>query len=75
MTVPNERTNAVKYTRSFLLDLTNPQVTPRIPKPIRQKALSLLRHYPDDYHMDTIADREDGINTFPNMKVFGKGWQ
>ncbi len=75
MTVPNERTNAVKHTRSFLLDLTNPQKTPRIPKAIRQRALSLLRHYPNDYEMDTIADREDGTNAFPNIKVFGKGWQ
>ena len=54
MTLPDERYRAVIQTRRFLLDLCNPQHTPRIPKLIRQTAHSMLKHYPSDWDM-TIA--------------------
>ena len=76
MTVPRERTNAVIYTEKFLKDLLDPKVTPRVPRAIRQRALSLLRHYPSQYHMEVIAEREDqaeGENLL-RSKVFGKGF-
>ena len=38
MTLPDERYRAVVQTRRFLLDLCNPQHTPRIPKLIRDTA-------------------------------------
>ena len=75
MTVPNERTNAVKYTHKFLLELLDPKATPRVPKAIRQRAHSLLRHYPSDYDMDTIANREDGSAEVILHKVFGNSWK
>lgn len=74
MTVPRERTSAVVFTENFLFDLCDPKKTPRVPKAIRQRAHHLLRHYPSQYHMETIAAREDGEDQFPNMKVFGKGF-
>ena len=75
MTVPVERTNAVIYTEQFLLDLLDPKKTPRIPKAIRQRANSLLRHYPGKYYMDMIAEREDS-NEFPlHTKIFGKSYK
>ncbi len=46
MTVPNERTRAVLYTKDFLRDLLDPKKTPRVPKEIRQRAYRCLRHYP-----------------------------
>ena len=76
MTVPRERTNAVIFTEKFLKDLLDPKVTPRVPRAIRQRALSLLRHYPSQYHMEVIAEREDqaeGENLL-RSKVFGKGF-
>ncbi len=77
MTVPVERTNAVKWTEDFLLELVDPKKTPRIPKSIRQKALRCLRHYPSKFHMDIIAEREDA-NPDNNLgfkpKVFGKNF-
>lgn len=72
MTVPRERTNAVIFTGNFLLELIDPKKTPRVPRAIRQRALSLLRHYPSQYHMEMIADREDGKQELIGMKVFGK---
>jgi hypothetical protein len=72
MTIPVERTNAVVYTREFLLSLLDPKETPRIPKAIRKQALRLLRHYPSKFEMDIIANREDGDEEIPLMKIFGK---
>lgn len=55
MTLPDERYRAVIQTRRFLLDLCNPQHTPRLPKLIREHARSMLRHYPSDWDMQQAA--------------------
>ena len=68
MTLPHERVNAVNQTRRFLYDLLDPKVTPRIPRNLRLRALSLLRHYPTEYHMDRVCNPKDGIEE----PVFGK---
>ena len=47
MTLEFERTRAVLYTKEFLEELLDPQKTPRIPRAMRGRAKSLLRHYPD----------------------------
>ncbi len=49
MTVPDERSRALVYTRAFLKDLRDPRVTPRVPKNVRDTAGWLLRHYPEPY--------------------------
>jgi hypothetical protein len=46
MTLPDERTRAVHAAREFLLDLLDPTKTPRVPRDIRLRAHSVLRHYP-----------------------------
>jgi hypothetical protein len=75
MTVPVERTNAVIRTQKFLLDLLDPKKTPRVPRLIRQDARNLLRHYPTEFDMNMIADREDGVgNKMCIHKVFGKSY-
>lgn len=66
MTLPYERKNAVKWTQRFLLDLSNPRITPRVPKEIRERARSLLRHYPLDIDMDRAG--EEAPNIFGDWK-------
>jgi hypothetical protein len=61
MTLPDERYNAVLRTRRFLLNLCNPQHTPRIPKLIRDEARSCLRHFPDTYEMQVAAEQAPGV--------------
>ena len=56
MTLPVERKHAVKNVERFLMDLSNPRITPRIPKEIRDRARSLLRHYPMDSDMERAAE-------------------
>ena len=75
MTVPLERTRAVNHTRAFLYELIDPKKTPRVPKAIRQRALHLLRHYPSDYDMSVIADREELGPQAISYKIFGKSWK
>ena len=57
MTLPDERYRAILYTQQFLLDLCNPKATPKVPGSIRDKARSLLRHYPSSYDMDKISEK------------------
>ena len=57
MTLPDERFRAVKYAREFLRDLLDPKKTPRVPRAIRLRALSVLRHYPWETDMEQVAKK------------------
>ena len=57
MTLPDERYRALRCGYQMLLDLLNPKVTPKVPKYIRQRAGSILRHYPDSYHFTQIVEK------------------
>lgn len=59
MTLPYEEKRAVNYTREFLYDLLIPSKTPRVPKEVRDRARSLLRHYPSPYRVDQIMPEEE----------------
>ena len=60
MTIPFERTRALIETKLFLLELTDPKITPRVPRAIRGKAKSLLKHYP------TYAEVEQAHKALPD---------
>jgi hypothetical protein len=55
MTLPDERYRAIVQTQKFLLDLCNSQHTPRVPKLVRDRARSMLRHYPTTFDMQRAA--------------------
>lgn len=55
MTLPDERYRAVKQAEQLLKDLSDPTKTPRVPKTIRARASSILRHYPGSWDMDRAA--------------------
>ena len=59
MTLPFEEKRAVNYTREFLYDLLIPSKTSRVPKEIRDRARSLLRHYPAEYRVDEFMPDEE----------------
>ena len=56
MTLPDERYRSLIQTKKFLYSLMNSKETPRVPKIIRQQAHSLLRHWPDNYHLDLMTE-------------------
>lgn len=55
MTLPDERYRAVISAERLLRDLLDPKRTPRVPQIIRDRARSVLRHYPSDWDMDRAA--------------------
>lgn len=46
MTTRREEINALVNARHFLMDLMDPQKTPKVPKYIRDEARARLKHYP-----------------------------
>ena len=61
MTLPDERYRSVVQTRRFLLDLCNPEHTPRVPKLVRETARAMLRHYPTTHDMMAAAEAAPDI--------------
>ena len=61
VTLPDERYRAMIMAEAFLMDLTDPQKTPRVPKRIRQQARSVLRHYPGAYYINQLAKRSPDV--------------
>lgn len=57
MTLPDERYRSLVQTKRFLIELLSTNTTPRVPKIIRQRAHSLLRHWPDDYHLEMMCEQ------------------
>lgn len=55
MTLPDERYRSLVHTKQFLMELLSPATTPRVPRAIRQRASSCLRHWPEDYYLEEIA--------------------
>ena len=52
MTTPYERTRALIETKSFLQELQDPKLAPRVPAAVREIARKLLRHYPSYYDVE-----------------------
>ena len=61
MTLPDERYRAVKMAEQLLKDLSDPSKTPRVPKAVRARASSILRHYPSSWDMDVAAHQAPGV--------------
>jgi hypothetical protein len=66
MTLPDERYRAVKMAESLLKDLCDPKKTPRVPKSVRARASSVLRHYPGSWDMDRAAHAVPEVFESPN---------
>jgi hypothetical protein len=67
MTLPDERYRALKWAEQFMQDLLDPQKTPRVPKTVRSRARSVLRHYPNTYYIDQLAQARPDVIT-PRME-------
>jgi hypothetical protein len=61
MTMPDERYRAILYARRFCEDLLDSKKTPRVSKEIRKRALSVLRHFPDEYYLSMLAEARPDI--------------
>lgn len=52
----NDKAESLKQTRKLLEDLCDPGKTPRVPSIIRDRARTILRHYPFDIDLDSLAE-------------------
>ena len=73
MTMPDERYRAMLEGMRLIEDLLNPQVTPRVPGDIRERARRVLRHYPSKYDFEKMAGEcpeilETKMNTSNDME-------
>jgi hypothetical protein len=57
MTTPYERHRSLVQSRKLLEELCDPGRTPRVPGIIRDRARGILRHYPSDWDLDTMAKK------------------
>lgn len=61
MTLPDERYRSIQNAQRFLQDLMDPKKTPRVPREVRQRARSVLKHYPGEYHLEQLAENSPDI--------------
>jgi len=61
MTLPDERYRAIKQGKKLLEELCDPGKTPRVPSVVRDRARAALRHYPNDYELDAMAEHSPDL--------------
>lgn len=61
MTTPEDRYRSLKQSRKLLEELCDPGKTPRVPSIVRDRARSILRHYPNDQELDKIVETNPEI--------------
>lgn len=55
MTMPDERYRAMVEGLKLIEDLLIPQVTPRVPGEVRERARWIMRHYPNAFELERLA--------------------
>jgi hypothetical protein len=61
MTMPDERYRAMVEGLKLIEDLLIPQVTPRVPGDIRDRARWIMRHYPSAYELEQLSRHAPGM--------------
>jgi hypothetical protein len=74
MTTAEDRYRAIKQSRKMLEELCDPGKTPRVPSIVRDRARSILRHFPSDFDLDSLAENspellEKKSNTDKFLKI------
>lgn len=61
MSLPDEKYRALIQAREFMRTLLDPKATPRVPKAVRTQAYYRLKHYPNIYEIELLAERSPDI--------------
>ena len=61
MTTAEDRYRAIKQSRKMLEELCDPGKTPRVPSMVRDRARSILKHFPTDYDLDRLAENSPDL--------------
>jgi hypothetical protein len=73
MTLPEERYRAIKQSKKLLEELCDPGKTPRVPSIVRDRARGALRHFPQDWEIDTIAENCPELLDKQTISVYTNG--
>ena len=57
MTTSEDRYRSLKQGKKLLEELCDPGKTQRVPSIIRDRARGILRHFPNDYEIDQLAEQ------------------
>lgn len=57
MTMPDERYRAMVEGLKLIEDLLIPQVTPRVPGEVRERARWIMRHHPSQQELTRLASK------------------
>ncbi len=73
MTTAEDRYRAIKQSRKMLEELCDPGKTPRVPSMVRDRARSILKHFPTDYDLDRLSENSpDLLEKKSNTDMFLK---
>ena len=56
MTLPDEMFNSLRAARSFMTDMLDPAVYPKLPKQVRLAASARLKHFPTEYDINQLEE-------------------
>ena len=56
MTLPDEMFNSLRAARSFMYDMLDPAVYPKLPKQVRMAASARLKHFPTEYDIKQLEE-------------------
>ena len=56
MTLPDEMFNSLRAARSFMTDMLDPAVYPKLPKQVRLAASARLKHFPTEYDIKQLEE-------------------
>lgn len=73
MTTSDERYRAIKQGKKLLEELCDPGKTPRVPSIVRDRARGALRHFPQDWEIDTIAENCPELLDKQTISVYTNG--
>ena len=61
MSTAEDRYRAIKQSRKMLEELCDPGKTPRVPSMVRDRARSILKHFPTDYDLDRLSENSPDL--------------
>jgi hypothetical protein len=78
MTLPNEEYNSLVAAKNFLYDIINHDRTKGVPSEIRQRAVTILKHFPmqhrlNEIYQDHITPSQSILKEYENGGGWGKG--
>ena len=56
MTLPDEMFNSIRAARSFMTDMLDPSVCPKVPKQVRMAARARLKHFPTEFDIKQLEE-------------------